>query len=153
MTASPDAGGAFSTPVTVQPGTTVLNVVATSPHGATAVATRTVVFDFTAGTVVLDVTDPSGDDNGPGNYAYPTAADFHAGAFDIQEFLVIDDSTNVTFKLKLRDLSPTFGSSLGAQLVDVYVHTPGALRRPIRRWLHRSRSATTRSRRRGPGTG
>src|SRR5262249_13035911 len=61
----------------------------------------------------------------PGNYAYPTASDFHAGAFDIQEFLVIDDGTTVTFKLKLRDLSPTFGSSLGAQLVDVYVHTPG----------------------------
>src|SRR5262249_30703848 len=54
------------------------------------------------------------------------AADFHAGAFDIQEFVVIDDGTNVTFKLKTRDLSPTFGSPLGAQLVDVYVHTPNA---------------------------
>ena len=30
---------------------------------------------------------------------------FHAGAFDVQEFLVIDDGTNVTFKLKQRDLS------------------------------------------------
>jgi glucoamylase len=125
-TAPVSGTGAFSVPVTVQPGTTVLNVVATSPSGATAVATRTVVFDFTPGTVVLDLTDPTGDDNGPGNFAYPTAADFHAGAYDIQEFLVIDDGTNVTFKLKLRDLSPTFGSSLGAQLVDVYVHTPGA---------------------------
>ena len=70
------------------------------------------------GTVLLDVTDPSHDDNGPGNYAYPTAADFHAGAFDIQEFRVIlsPDGSTVTFKLQLRNLAPTFGSPLGAQL-------------------------------------
>ena len=121
----PDSSGAFSATITVQPGTTVLNVVATAPSGATALATRTVVFDFTPGTVVLDVADPSNDDNGPGTYQYPTSSDFHPGAFDIQEFLVIDDGTNVTFKLRLRDLSPTFGSPLGAQLADVYVHTPG----------------------------
>jgi glucoamylase len=102
----------------------VLNVVAVSPIGATAFVQRTTVFDFTPGTVVLDVTDPTGDDNGPGNYAYPTASDFHAGAFDITEFKVIlsPDASTVTFKLQVRDLSPTFGSPLGAQLVDVYVH-------------------------------
>jgi carbohydrate-binding DOMON domain-containing protein len=97
-----------------------------SPSGATAHAERTVVFDFVPGTVVLDVTDPTGDDNGPGNYVYPTAADFHPGAFDIQEFQVIDDGTNVTFRVKVRDLTPTFGSSLGAQLIDVYVRNPSA---------------------------
>src|SRR5439155_11120998 len=66
--------------------------------------------------------------NGPGNYAYPTASDFHAGAFDIQQFRVIQspDGGSITFKLKVRDLSPTFGSPLGAQLVDVYVHDPAA---------------------------
>ena len=48
------------------------------------------------------------------------------GAFDIQEFQVFDDGTNVIFRVKVRDLSPTFGSPLGAQLVDVYVHDPGA---------------------------
>ena len=30
------------------------------------------------------------------------------------------------FRLQTRDLTPTFGSPLGAQLVDVYVHDPGA---------------------------
>ena len=39
---------------------------------------------------------------------------------------MIDDGTNVTFRLKVRDLSPTFGSPLGAQLVDVYVRNPAA---------------------------
>jgi carbohydrate-binding DOMON domain-containing protein len=77
---------------------------------------------------LLDVSDPNGDDNGPGNYAYPTAGDFHAGAFDIQRFQVIDGGANglITFRVQVRDLSPTFGSPLGAQLVDVYVRDPGA---------------------------
>jgi carbohydrate-binding DOMON domain-containing protein len=97
-----------------------------SSAGGTAHAERTVVFDSVSGTVLLDVADPSGDDNGPGNYAYPTAADFHPGAFDLQRFLVIDSGSDVVFRVQTRDLSPTFGSPLGAQLVDVYVHVPGA---------------------------
>jgi glucan 1,4-alpha-glucosidase len=121
-----DAAGAFSVAVAVTGGTTVLNVVAVSASGGTAHVKRSVVFDFVPGALLLDVTDPSGDDNGPGNYAYPTSGNFHAGAFDIQEFQVFDDGTNVIFRLKVRDLSPTFGSPLGAQLVDVYVHDPGA---------------------------
>ena len=73
------AGGAFSVPVAVTGGTTVLNIVAVSPSGATAHDRRTVVFDFVPGTLLLDVTDPTGDDNGPGNYAYPTCEQLPAG--------------------------------------------------------------------------
>jgi glucoamylase len=120
------ADGSFSVAVPVSGGTTVLNIVAVSPSGGTAHVVRTVVFDFVAGTVLLDVTDPTGDDNGPGNYAYPTASDFHAGAFDLQRFQVIDSGSDIVFRVQTRDLSPTFGSALGAQLVDVYVHVPGA---------------------------
>jgi carbohydrate-binding DOMON domain-containing protein len=87
---------------------------------------RSVFFDFVPGTLVLDVTDPNGDDNGPGNYAYPTSGNFHPGAFDIQEFQVYDAGADVIFRVKTRDLTETFGSPLGAQLVDVYVHVPGA---------------------------
>ena len=125
-TTQPD--GSFSVQMQVSGGTTVLNVVATSATGATAHAQVSVVYDFTPGTLLMDVTDPSNDDNGPGNYAYPTSDNFHAGAFDIQEFRVIEspDGATTTFKLKVRDLSPTFGSPLGAQLVDVYVHDPAA---------------------------
>ena len=120
--------GSFSVSVPVTGGTTVFNTVAVSPTGATAHDQRSIVFDFTPGTVLLDVTDPSNDDNGPGNYAYPTASDFHAGAYDITDFKVIlsTDGLTTTFKLQTRDLSPTFGSPLGAQLADVYVHNPSA---------------------------
>ncbi len=118
--------GSFSLPVSVDAGTTVLTIVATSPTGATAHASRTVVYDFVPGTKLLDVSDPSNDDNGPGNYAYPTASDFKPGAFDLQDFQVYDDGSNVIFRVQTRDLTPTFGSPLGAQLVDVYVHDPSA---------------------------
>ncbi len=120
--------GTFSVSLPITGGTTVLNTVAVSPTGATAHDQRSIFFDFTPGTLVFEATDPSNDDNGPGTYVYPTAPDFHAGAFDILDFRVIvsPDGSTVTFKLQTRDLSPTFGSPLGAQLVDVYVHNPGA---------------------------
>jgi carbohydrate-binding DOMON domain-containing protein len=126
---APAAGdGSFNVPVAVTGGTTVFNTVAVSPGGDTAHDERSAVVDIAPGTVLLDVTDPDGDDDGPGNYAYPTSSDFHAGAFDIEEFqvLVSPDGSTVTFRLKVRDLTPTFGSPLGAQLVDVHVHDPGA---------------------------
>jgi len=120
--------GSFSLSVPILGGNTVFNTVAVSSTGATAHDQRTIFFDFTPGTTVFDVTDPTGDDNGPGNYAYPTASDFHAGAYDITEFKVIlsPDGLTTTFKLQTRDLTPTFGSPLGAQLADVYVHNPSA---------------------------
>jgi glucoamylase len=121
--------GSFSASVAVTPGTSVITVVSTATDGGTAHTTRTVVWDFVPGAKVLDIADPTGDDNGPGNYAYPTSDNFHAGAFDITNFQVYDDSAgsgNIIFRLQTRDLSPTFGSPLGAQLVDVYVHDPTA---------------------------
>ena len=120
------ADGSFSVDAAITGGTTVLNVVAVSPSGATAHAMRTVVWDLVQGTLLLDATDPNGDDNGPGTYAYPTSDNFHAGAYDLQDFQIYDSGSDVVFRVKTRDLTPTFGSPLGAQLVDVYVHEPGA---------------------------
>jgi carbohydrate-binding DOMON domain-containing protein len=120
------ADGTFSVDVPVTGGTTVLNVVATAADGSTAHATRTVFFDFVPGTLVFETADPDNDDNGPGNYVYPTSDNFHAGAFDLQAFQVYDDGTNIIFRVQTRDLTPTFGSPEGAQLVDVYVHDPAA---------------------------
>jgi glucan 1,4-alpha-glucosidase len=120
------ADGSFSFTIAVTGGTTVLNVVATRSNGATAHAVRTVVYDFVPGTQLLDVTDPNNDDNGPGNYAYPTSDNFKPGAYDLQRFQIYDDGTNVIFRVQTRNLDPTFGSPLGAQLIDVYVHDPSA---------------------------
>jgi glucoamylase len=118
--------GSFSATVPSPFGTSVITVAVTTSDGATGYARRTVVSDFITGTTVLDVSDPDGDDAGPGTYAYPTSADFHPGAFDIERFQVIVTGDTALLRLRTRDLSPTFGSPLGAQLVDVYMRTPGA---------------------------
>ena len=76
--------------------------------------------------VIFSADDPDGDDHGPGNYRYPTAGDFHDGAFDLEQFQVLDTGDTVTFRVRVRDLAPTFGSPNGAQLIDVYVHDPAA---------------------------
>jgi glucan 1,4-alpha-glucosidase len=122
--AAPD--GSFSFDIPAQVGNNVIVVTSTAPDGGTAQAVRTVAYDVVVGTLLFDSSDPTGDDNGPGNYAYPTAGDFHAGAYDMTDFQVYDTGSTVTFRVQTRDLSPTFGSPLGAQLVDVYVHEPGA---------------------------
>ncbi|MFD2354378.1 glucodextranase DOMON-like domain-containing protein [Nonomuraea ferruginea] len=70
------------------------------------------------------MTDPDGDDHGPGTYAYPTSPDFHDGAFDLRRFQVITDETTVYLRAEVRDLTPTFGNQMGAQLLDVYVQDP-----------------------------
>ncbi|MDA0162160.1 glycoside hydrolase family 15 protein [Solirubrobacter ginsenosidimutans] len=118
--------GAFSIPVPLTGGTTVLNVVATSKSGGTARAVRTVVWDVAPGTLVYGRDDPDNDDHGPGNFAYPTSSNFKPGAYDLQRFEVYDAGDRIIFRVRTRDLTPTFGSPLGAQLVDVYVHIPGA---------------------------
>ena len=75
---------------------------------------------------MLNVTDPSGDDNGPGTYQYPTAADFQPGAFDLLGMTVSQTRTDVYVQVKIRNLASTFGNSFGAQLLDLFVHNPAA---------------------------
>jgi len=123
------ADGGFTAQAPVSFGEVVLTVTATTSDGRTGYARRSVVGDITGATTVLDVTDPDGDDNGPGTYAYPTAADFHAGAFDLRRFQVITDASTVYLRAELRDLTPTFGNQIGAQLLDVYVQDPAVTTR------------------------
>ena len=126
-TAVAAADGSFSASVPVGFGDNVITATSTSPDGrSTGYAQVSVVGNVTSGTTVLNVTDPPGDDNGPGTYQYPTDPAFHAGAFDLTDFQVISDGTTAYLRATLSNLDPTFGSDFGAQLLDVYVHTPGA---------------------------
>jgi glucoamylase len=121
------AGGSFSVTVPTGFGADVITATATAAGGrSTGYAQVTVLDDATGGTTVLNVTDPAGDDNGPGTYQYPTAPDFQAGAFDLTDFQVISDGTTAYLRATLANLAPTFGADFGAQLLDVYVHDPAA---------------------------
>ena len=107
-------------------GSTTITVTATL-HRSTAYSQLAVINVKLPGTTVLDVSDPSGDDNGPGTYQYPTSTvNFIPGSFDITNFAVSQDGTNVYIQTTLRTLVPTFGSTFGAQLLDIYVHNPAA---------------------------
>ena len=117
--------GSFTLSVPASFGSTTITVTATQ-RGATAYSQLSVTDVALPGTSLLSVTDPAGDDNGPGTYGYPTAPDFHSGAFDLLGMQVSQDATDVYIQVKLANLDPTFGADFGAQLLDVYVHDPSA---------------------------
>jgi glucoamylase len=109
-------------------GSTTITVTATLHH-STAYSQLFVTNVALPGTIVLTApegADPDGDDNGPGTYAYPTDPSFRPGAFDLLGTEVSQTATDVYIQVKIRNLAPTFGSSFGAQLLDVYVRNPAA---------------------------
>jgi glucoamylase len=120
------ADGSFSASVPVGFGTNAITATATAPGGRSTGYAQVTVSAEGGGSTVLDVTDPTGDDNGPGTYQYPTASDFVAGSFDLTRFQVLSDGTFAYLRVTLRTLVPTFGALDGAQLLDFYVHVPGA---------------------------
>jgi alpha-amylase/alpha-mannosidase (GH57 family) len=79
---------------------------------------------------ILDVTDPVGDDHGPGSYTYPTDAVFDASVFDITSFKVGVGDTDVVFIFTLAGpiKNPwNSGNNLSVQTFDVYIDKdPGA---------------------------
>ncbi len=78
----------------------------------------------------LVVDDPSGDDNGPGTYTYPTDPVFEPAVFDLERFSVGLDGRNLVFKFETYGpINNVWGSGIGlsVQTFDVYLDTdPGA---------------------------
>ncbi len=120
------ADGSFSATVPVSFGSNVLTVSATAAGGRSTGYAQVTVTNEGGGSTVLDVSDPTGDDNGPGTYQYPTSSNFVAGSFDLTRFQVLSDGTFAYLRVTLRTLVPTFGVIDGAQLLDVYAQVPGA---------------------------
>ena len=74
--------------------------------------------------LVLEVTDPEGDDHGLGSYTYPTDAVFSAQNFDIDTFTVAMDEKNMIFIFKFFGAVPNpwgSGINLSLQTLDVYI--------------------------------
>jgi glucoamylase len=124
------ADGSFSAVVPVSFGSNVITVAASTANGRSTGYGQVTVTNEGGGATVLDVPDAAGDgvgdDTGPGTYQYPTAPDFHPGAFRLTRFQVVSDGTFAYLRATLANLDPTFGVTDGAQLLDVYVHVPGA---------------------------
>jgi alpha-amylase/alpha-mannosidase (GH57 family) len=84
--------------------------------------------DLGTTTAFLDVADPEGDDTGPGTYTYPTDAVFASGNFDITNFQVGADETNVVFRFTMRGPvdNPWDGpNGLSVQTFDIYIDAEG----------------------------
>ena len=121
--------GSFSANVPISFGSNVITVTASAPGGRSTGYGQVTVANEGGGSTVLDLPDAAGNgvgnDTGPGTYQYPTSSNFVPGAFKLTRFQVLSDGTYAYVRATIGNLAPTFGSALGAQLLDVYVHTPG----------------------------
>jgi glucoamylase len=130
VTATAGADGSFSAAVPIGFGSNAITVTAASRHLQSTGYAQVTVSNEGGGTTVLDVPDAAGDgvgdDNGPGTYQYPTSTNFQPGAFKLTRFQVLSDGTYAYVRATIANLTPTFGAVDGAQLLDVYVHVPGA---------------------------
>ncbi len=80
--------------------------------------------DLGLSTLLFEVVDPTGDDHGPGSYTYPTDTVFSAGNFDITNFNVSVDTSNLIFKFTFLGEIPNAwgaGNNLSLQSMDVYI--------------------------------
>lgn len=84
---------------------------------------------FVASTALADpltMKDPVGDDNGPGNYVYPTDAVYTPGAFDLIEFEVEAKGKYVNFDVTMNDkMRDPWGMDVGfaVQMVFIFIDT------------------------------
>lgn len=130
-TATAGPSGDVAAQVNLEPGTNSVEV-ATTVSGATNEALFSVDNVIVPGTVVLNVAGPADGGYGPGTYAYPTATNsdgsptFPPGAFKLSGFTVIDSGSTVTFQVGIANMVETYGSPDGAQLVDLYIHSPSS---------------------------
>jgi carbohydrate-binding DOMON domain-containing protein len=72
--------------------------------------------------------DPSGDDNGPGTYTYPTDAVYERGSFDITEFSVNKKGDKVDFDVTVNSpLKDPWGMKTGfsVQMIFIFIDTDG----------------------------
>ena len=85
--------------------------------------------DLGAGTIVLSINDPEGDDHGPGTYTYAEDGVFTEQVFDLKQFTVSYDENSLVFKFMMFGEVPNpwgSGNNLSLQTLDVYVDTnPG----------------------------
>jgi glucoamylase len=118
-----DSSGNWSLSLPTGFGSTTITVTATL-HRASGYTQLFVTNVALPGTTVLNVADPTADDNGPGTYTYPTDSVFVGGEFDLTNLQVSQTGTDVYIQVKIAKIVNTFGADFGAQLLDLYVHNP-----------------------------
>lgn len=98
-----------------------------TPAGLGPIALQ--VPDISNVTVFLDITDPLGDDHGPGTYTYPSDAVFTQGSYDIERFTAGTENDELVLAFDMvAPIQNPWGSprNFSIQTFDVYIDTdPG----------------------------
>lgn len=102
-----------------------VRVVATGSNGVLNVKRYTV---YAYGTQVGSLTDPTGDDNGPGSYKYPSNGAFSKGSFDLTKFGVFEDGDTVRFVTTVAGFinNPWGGNGMSTQRINIYLRDQDA---------------------------
>jgi len=81
----------------------------------------------------VTIADPSGDDDGPGTYTYPTDAVYRPGAFDVTEFKVVPKGGAVEFHVSVKarvedpwDSKAWGGNGFSVQMAAIHIDTDHA---------------------------
>lgn len=125
LTPTGDGTSTFALDVTL-PGTkNAVTVAAVGSDGGTAVESRTVLH---YGTRIGGLNDPSGDDNGPGTYTYPTNPVYVPGAFDLTGVNVYDAGDKYAFVTSIAGdvTNPWGGQGISHQRINVYLSNGNA---------------------------
>lgn len=119
-TDAPLTDGTFAMDVTLPNISNRIVVTATGANGVMAVGRYTV---NVYGTKIGELTDPTGDDNGPGSYTYPTDGAFNSGSFDLTKFQVFDDGDTIRFVTSVASdiQNPWGGNGMSTQRVNIYL--------------------------------
>jgi carbohydrate-binding DOMON domain-containing protein len=86
-------------------------------------------FAAAAGAQEVTFKDPTGDDNGPGKYTYPTDAVYKPGSFDLTQLKVKKSGSNVDFEVSVNSTLEDpwrMGVGFAVQMVFVFVKTGDA---------------------------
>lgn len=89
------------------------------------------ILAFSAGIAqaqTVTFTDPTGDDNGPGEYIYPTDAVYSPGSFDLTEVEIEKKGKNITFEASVNQrLEDPWGMDVGfaVQMIFIFIDTDG----------------------------
>src|SRR5690625_4968470 len=112
--------GNFSVPVTFSEIFNEVVITATASNGAMTVERFTIT---ALGTHLGYLTDPEGDDNGPGSYTYPTNSVFNPGSLDLTGFDVYEDGDVVRLVVSTAGSinNPWGGDGMSTQRVNIYL--------------------------------
>jgi len=119
----PVTNGAFDATINVPAISNQIVVAAVGADGGTAQVVRNVQ---AFGERVGGITDPAGDDNGPGSYVYPSDGAFNPGSLDLINFDVYRDGASIHLVTQTAGAinNPWGGNGMSTQRLNIYVHDP-----------------------------